>query len=254
VPRERWWVDAADQTDAPGPLEELSRDELIVVAGAQREVIAQLQAVVAELQSTVVALQQRVTELEHELGRHSGNSSKPPSTDTQTQRETNRSERVQPGQGRRRGKQKGADGKNLQAVADPDVRLTHRPDACCGCGGGLGSGVVVGEVRRQVFDIPTPQVIVTEHVAQTVRCGCGSETTAAFPPEATAPACYGADVKAMAIYLLVVQHLPYERAAAAMADLAGVEVATGTLVGWLRDFAQGLEPFLVWVATLLARS
>jgi len=136
VPRERWWVDAADQTDAPGPLEELSRDELIVVAGAQREVIArqceviaQLQAVVAKLQSTVVALQQRVTELEHESGRHSGNSSKPPSTDTQTQRETNRSERVQPGQGRRRGKQKGADGKNLQAVADPDVRLTHRPYA-----------------------------------------------------------------------------------------------------------------------------
>jgi hypothetical protein len=50
---------------------------------------------------------------------------------------------------------------------------------------------VVGKVVRQVFDIPAPKVIVTEHQALRCRCSCGSETSASLPVEATSPACYG---------------------------------------------------------------
>ena len=49
----------------------------------------------------------------------------------------------------------------------------------------------VGYKRRQVVEVPPVKPVVTEHRAHTCRCGCGSETTAAFPGEARAPVSYG---------------------------------------------------------------
>ena len=88
---------------------------------------------------------------------------------------------------------------------------------------------VVGVVRRQVFDIPPLRLRVTEHRAQTRRCGCGHTTTAAFPSAATAPTCYGPGVRAIICYLAVYQHLPVDRCARLLADLLGAPVSTGTV-------------------------
>jgi hypothetical protein len=50
---------------------------------------------------------------------------------------------------------------------------------------------VVGEVRRQVLDIPKVQVTVIDHIAERRRCVCGHETLGEFPPAAKAPVCWG---------------------------------------------------------------
>lgn len=42
-----------------------------------------------------------------------------------------------------------------------------------------------------MFDLPAEPRKVTEHAAERRRCECGWETTAAFPADATAPACLG---------------------------------------------------------------
>lgn len=103
---------------------------------------------------------------------------------------------------------------------------------------------MVGAVTRQVLDIPEPRLEAIDHVAQRRRCGCGAETTATFPPEATAPVCWGPRAKANAAYLMARQHLPLERASEAMADLFAAPIGQGTLAGLLPDGAGRLSGFM----------
>jgi len=213
-----------------------------------------LRARVAELNQQVALLSGKVADLEKLLGRDSSTSSKPPSTDpgsAKSARPENANRAARRALGRRQGKQPGAPGATLSQVAEPDVVVTHSPARCRACERSLDDAEVVSTSARQVFDVPDPKVIVTEHRAQRRRCACGCETTAAFPAEATAPACYGPSIKAHAIYLLCAQHLPRERCAQALADLFGVEVSTGTLDNWMREAADALVVFLATVTAQL---
>ncbi len=215
---------------------------------------AALRARVAELNEQVAILLGKVADLEKLLGRDSSNSSKPPSTDpgsAKSARPENANRAARRALGRRQGKQPGAPGATMSQVADPDVVLTHSPVRCRACERPLDDAEVVATSTRQVFDVPDPKVVVTEHRAERRRCACGCETTAAFPPEATAPACYGPSIKAHALYLMCAQHLPRERCAQALADLFGVAVSTGTLDNWLREAADALATFLAVVAARL---
>jgi transposase len=214
-----------------------------------------LRARVAELNEQVAALAGKVAELEKLLRRDSSNSSKPPSSDpgsAKSARPENANRAARRAMGRKQGKQPGTPGHTLAQVADPDVVVVHRPDRCAGCERPLDDAEVVATSSRQVFDVPDPTVVVTEHRVERRRCTCGCETAAAFPPEATAPACYGPSIKAHAIYLMCSQHLPRERCAQALADLFGVSVSTGTLDNWMREAADALVGFLAVVAAQLA--
>lgn len=93
----------------------------------------------------------------------------------------------------------------------------------------MASAEVVGEVRRQVLEIPEVRVRVTDHVAERRRCSCGHETVGTFPPEARAPVCWGPEVRALAIYLMDRQHLPLERCAELLGELLDAPVSTGWL-------------------------
>lgn len=68
-------------------------------------------------------------------------------------------------------------------------------------------------------------------------------SAAAFPAGVGAPTQYGPGVRALGVYLCVYQHLPYDRAAKALADLAGAAVSTGTLQSWIEAAAPGLGDF-----------
>jgi len=216
--------------------------------GLVAEVLAQYQgpehAVLRALITQLVALNEslaaRVAELEAELKRHSGNSSQPPSADTLAQRQAQKARReawTKKGKRKRRpGKQPGSPGAHLAQVEHPDAVVPHAPEVCGGCGSPLTEAEVVGSETRQVFDLPEPKVVVTEHVAQRRRCSCGCISSGAFPPEASAPAVFGPVVHGVAAYFLVHQHLPVARTAQCLSEVLGVPVSTG------------------WVASLLPRA
>jgi len=227
------------------------------------ERIAELEAMVAALVEQNERLLARVAELERELARHSGNSGKPPSSDTVTQRRQQEEERLSRAERRRRarakakellkeddepkrrpGKQPGDPGARLKLADRPDAVVEHRPKRCSGCGQGLGDAEVTATERRQVFDLPTRRLEVTEHRATTCRCACGATTKAAFPPPARATTCYGPAVRALATYLLARQHLPVGRAAELLSDALGAPVSTGWLAGLCLEAADGLGGFL----------
>jgi transposase len=128
----------------------------------------------------------------------------------------------------------------LEQVADPDVVVRHVPDICGGCGDGLAGADEVAVTRRQVFDIPDPTVVVTEHQIVTVACGCGHRTSGTAPAEATAPVAYGPRLAGIGVYLLHGQFLSIGRTADALRDLFGLRVAAATVTCWVKRTALGI--------------
>ena len=218
-------------------LDELAAEVLAHYEGPEHEALR-------ELISQLVA---RVTQLEAEAKRHSGNSSKPPSADTLAQRQAQKARRdawTKKGKGKRRaGKQTGAPGAHLAQVEHPDDVVYHTPQVCRGCGSSLAGAEVLSSDTRQVFDLPVPKVVVTEHVAERRRCCCGAITAGTFPPEASAPTAFGPVIHGVAAYFLVHQHLPVARTAECVSDVLGVPVSTGWVASLLPRAKDLLEGF-----------
>jgi transposase len=134
----------------------------------------------------------------------------------------------------------------------PDHIEDHLPAACDGCGAELDALASVGYVRRQVRDIPLVTVTVTEHRAHRCRCGCGTVTSAALPSTiAGAPSSYGPNLRALAAYLLVFQHLPVERTAQLIADLTGAAVSPGWVASVLAQAAALVSDSVKLIRALL---
>jgi transposase len=208
----------------------------------------QLAALVVEQAGTIRRLEQRVAVLESEaaelrrrLAQNSRNSSRPPSSDGLAKPPLKSLRRPS---GRKPGGQPGHGGSHLAQVAAPDEIVDHVPAVCGGCGRSLESAVAVGDRARQVFDLPEIRLSTVEHRAWTRRCNCGHETTAAFPAATVAPVQYGPRVRALGLYLVAYQHLPYARAAQLLSDWLGQRVSTGTLAAFVAQAAEDLQPFL----------
>ena len=224
--------------------------------------IAEFEALVVELRVEIEALRSENAELRARLGKDSGNSSTPPSRDGRDrrvrraeEREARKQARIDNGGGvdRRPGKQPGAPGATLQRRI-PDRTVTHTPGSCGRCAGSLTDAPVVATATRQVLDIPPPRVDVTDHVVEKRRCSCGHVTSAVFPSQATAPTCWGPRIKAVAVYLMIRQHIPLERAHEAVAVLFDAPLSEGTLAGLSVDAAQRLAPFMTELAALIRSS
>jgi transposase len=214
----------------------------------QARIIAELRAENERLRAENERLSARVAELERRLGRNSGNSSLPPSSDGFTKPE----KKPAPSRGRRRGGQKGSAGGGLAMVAHPDIIGDHVPERCAGCGAGLELADSAGFERRQVWDIPLVSVRVTEHRAHRCRCVCGTTTRGQMPTQvAGSPTSYGPNLRALAVYLLVFQHVPVERTAQLIADLTGASVSTGWVSGVLAQAADLVGDSLKVIRALL---
>ena len=211
-----------------------SYEQLAALVATQERTIAQLQARIVEQDA-------EIAELKRQLGASSRNSSKPPSSDgldkPAPKSLRGRSER-------KPGGQPGREGRTLRQVERPDEVVVHEPGACTGCGGTLtGEDRPAGVLRRQVFDIPKSTVRVVEHRLLARRCVCGTVTQAPAPAGVSAPAQYGPHAAAIAVYLVLGQHLPVARTAALLAELFGTPMSVGTVAAWTSRAAAGLEPF-----------
>jgi transposase len=218
----------------PG-LEELSREELIALAKRLLEANA--------------ALEERVRRLERQASRNSSNSSMPPSSDDLPGRAKPAPKRSRTS-GRKRGKQKGAPGSAMPWVAVPDETVPHRPQGRCGCGANLGKAEDVGiERSHQVHDLPEVQITVWQHDVYRVRCGCGAEHIGALPDEmSAAPSSYGPNLRSLAVYLLVYQHVPVQRCVQLIADLTG---GTGPSDGFVHGMLSRCAKAVAGVVTAI---
>src|SRR6266571_4083125 len=226
-----------------------SREELLVLLAGQTVVIEGLEAQVENLRALVVELRRR-------LDADSSNSSRPPSSDSPFRRPPPKTSAMPPeddGPARKRGKQRGAAGKNRRQVDNPDEQIGVEPLACTGCGAGLADAPLLRIYRRQVFEAspPPPPRVIQYDVAER-RCGCcGQVNQGQAPRFVTGRVQWGPSVSARAVLATIGHHLPYGRAAALLETLAGLPVSTGFLVKARRRAALLLDPFITRVRDLL---
>jgi transposase len=201
------------------------------------------EALIASLKRENEALRAEIAELRRRLGLDSSNSSKPPSSDgLKKQPRILKSLRTR--SGKPSGGQKGHRGDTLRQIADPDRMVEHPAAVCRHCRAGLDAGSLIGEEKRQVFDLPERLIEVTEHRAAIHRCPhCRGLTRAAFPESVISPAQYGERIKAAAVYLNCQQLVPEERVAQILQDLFNAAAACGASVAaWVGRKAEALEP------------
>lgn len=197
--------------------------------------VALMQQFVEQLSVALLAnaeLAQRITELEQRLGRNSRNSSQPPSADgfNRPPRPSPRSLR-QP-TGKKSGGQPGHKGKTLSFSDMPDQVVEHRPAQCSECGCPLDDVPHMPQAteRRQVIDLPPLKLETTEHHSHLIRCPlCAHQNRGSFPSEAPDCVQYGPNIKALCVYLMSYQLLPYERTQELLTDLFGAAPSEGTL-------------------------
>jgi len=229
----------------------MTRDEAQAIYRAGEETVVRvllemdrrihtLERQVQDLTARLDASEQRVRNLEEQAAKDSHNSSKPPSSDGLAKPKP---KSLRPPSERPTGGQPGHPGQTLRMVEKPDRTVRHPVERCVGCGRSLAKQVPDRVERRQVFDLPEPNLEVTEHQAEVKTCACGCVTRAAFPPEVTAPVQYGLRVKSVAVYLKEYQLLPFDRLAEIMRDLFACDTfSEGTLANLTTACSQRLEP------------
>jgi transposase len=200
----------------------------------------------AELRAALAVALARIEELVARLGMSSKNSSKPPSSDGLA-KPAPKSLRTRSGKGP--GRPKGQAGVTLTPVDKPDHQFRYEPDACAGCGAGLAGAPVVGVDHRQVFDLPVIALEVTQHDLVARECSCGTVTKARPPAGVNAPVQYGPRIAGAGVYLFHGQFLSKGRAAAALGDLFGADVAAGTVASWTAKTAARITDEVIPVIT-----
>jgi transposase len=219
-----------------GALKQLDKESLI-------EIILELWLAVSRLEKQVQEQAARIQELEDQIARNSGNSSKPPSSDGLKKKPHPKSVR-QTGQ-RKSGGQPGHEGHTLAMVEQPDHVAYHAVEYCPYCEANLTSVERVGLENRQVFDVPPIALEVTEHQAEVKRCpDCGQIVKAPFPPDVTQPVQYGARLKAQAVYLNTYQLLPLARIGELFGDFYGQTPSEALILNANQALAEQIHPTL----------
>ncbi len=219
-------------TGTPPP--EDRRDALI---REQAERIAALEALVADLR-------ERVAAAERAGSRNSSNSSMPPSADDLPGRKMPRqqrraAERAEQKQRRRRGKQPGSPGAAMR-WEDPDRTEDHYPQGACACGADLAGAADLGAARSyQQEEVPAAAAERVQHDLHQVKCACGRVHAAPRPAGVPDSALsVGPRLRALAVYLVVFQHVPVERCRQLIADVTGAVVSDGFIHSCLAKAAS----------------
>jgi transposase len=217
----------------------------------------ELAARLAEAYRLISELSARVERLERQVSRNSSTSSKPPSSDSPYKKPPRDRSLREKGK-RPPGKQPGEPGTTMKLVDNPKYRFWYPPAECRGCGTDLAGQEVFAQRRHQVTDIkPAPEPEVSEHVAQSKQCPCcGEVTEGILPPGVRARASFGPEVHAQAANLTCGNYVPSRRAAALMAEMAGIRVSAGWIAGVRAKAAAliGTSGFTDLVAGLLRQA
>ena len=175
-----------------------------------------------------------ITLLANRLNLNSSNSSKPPSSDPNRERQPKKKA------DNKTGGQKGHNGTTLIKVDNPDVVEEIKIDRRK-----LPAGQQyhqAGFETRQVFDIDISR-IVTEYRAQILKDQNGKQYVAPFPEGVTKAVQYGPQLKAHSVYMSQYQLIPYNRVQEYFADQLNIPISKGSIFNFNKEAFQSLSDF-----------
>ncbi len=207
--------------------------------GLQQAIVAieSLQEGTKVLEGQIDYLHERVKTLEGQQAKDSHNSNLPPSSDRFVRPPKSLREKS----GKKPGGQKGHRGHHLKQVESPDAVLIHPVEWCEHGQQDLRTHPADVPERRQVIDLPTKRLWVTEHRVEEKQCPrCFHLTRASFPASVKAPVQYGTGIQALAVSLVQGQVVPYARASQLLRDLLGIELSAGSIASFVQTCHQQL--------------
>lgn len=207
-------------------------------------------SLILEMGQQMAQMSEEIRSLKDQLAKNSQNSGKPPSSDGLKKKPQPKS--LRPKGQRANGGQKGHKGHTLAMVAQPDHVETHAVERCPQCQTDLTGIEVEGIEKRQVFEVPSVRLEVTEHQAEIKCCpGCGARVKGEFPVAVTQPVQYGARYKAQAVYLSAYHLLPLARTCAILGEFYGHVPSEALLLTAQMECAQQVQPVLEQVKAQL---
>ena len=139
------------------------------------------------------------------------------------------------------------------AWGEPDEVVDHRPEGACGCGADLAAAADLGVVRSfQQLEVPLIMARRIQHDLHQARCRCGRLHVAARPegvPDSAVS--IGPNLRALAVYLVVYQHVPVERCQRLIADGTGAQVSAGFVHSCLARAAGLIADVVRLIRTLI---
>jgi transposase len=192
-----------------------------------KESVLSLLEKVELLSSENAALKRDNAELKARLNQNSQNSSRPPSGDGYRKAaKITKTKSSKP-----HGGQRGHKGNTLRQVDNPDQTVSCCPSQCV-CGHTfIGTEDMLLRSKRQVFDVPQPQLIVTEYQIFECKCpGCGKISQGASPNHINSPVQYGNTVKALAVLMNNEYKMPIRKIRQIFKILFGYEISESTTV------------------------
>ena len=208
------------------------------------------EAKIAALEKENQALRERIAELERHLGIDSQTSSKPPSSDGLKKKKVHRTRSLREKKKGVKEGEKRHKGQTLKQVLEPNKIVKHLvANFCAGCGWDVSQEKVVSVLKRQVFDIPKPQLEVTEHQVEVKQCPqCQKKIQGNFPKQVKAPVQYGMRIKAVSAYLQHQQFIPEDRLSQVLKDLYDCPMSTGTIANISKSLGKKIESLVAKIA------
>ncbi len=201
------------------------------IADLEAQLVAKDELISAR-DARIAELERKLAELAERVGRHSGNSNAPPSTDSPAAR-ANR--------GKKRKKAKGARGRGGQ----PKHRGTHRellppeqvddvvdfyPSHCEKCCETLPQTPDPDAKRYQMTELPAFEPHTTEYRRHAVRCPCCRHSTRAPYDSDRIPASpFGPRLMSVVALLTGVYHLSRRKTVELLGDVVGVDISLGAV-------------------------
>ena len=198
--------------------------------------LAHVESENAKLRAENAILRSENTLLRSQLGQNSLNSHKPPASDGLTKRPA--IPRLRGGQ---TGGQIGHDGQTLKMSSRIDETVIHKATTCKRCGTSLTHQQFILCEKRQVFDIPEPKLIVTQHEQYRCQCACGCQNWGVFPDSVSAPIQYGSHARTFASLLNQQYLLPLNQVSSIFDDLYGQPINESTIISNNRQLYALLE-------------
>jgi hypothetical protein len=122
----------------------------------------------------------------------------------------------------------------------PDRTEDHHPGGACSCGRDLADAADLGVARSyQQEEVPAAAAQRVQHDLHEAKCACGRVHVAARPAGVLDSALsIGPRLRALAVYLVVFQHVPVERCRQLIADVTGAVVSDGFIHSCLAKAAS----------------
>lgn len=176
--------------------------------------------------------------------KNSNNSSTPPSKERMKDEIVRRTRTLRKPSGRKPGGQSGHEGHKLSCSSTPDVVIDDIPNYCTRCAESLADAERVLDYVTQVISIPELKPVIKEIRHYVMVCKNCGERIGTAPRQRSNNVVYDSSVKALVVYLSVVQFLPYGRIASLLREVFGLTPSEGSLVNWVNEAKRNAQPVI----------